>query len=214
MKEKVETESPRGFWRAREPLILASKSLGRRLVLQQTGIPFIARPADIDERNLEAEILASGGGPDGVVLALASAKALAVSRENAGAYVLGADQAASCEGQIFGKPEDLAAAERQLRFLSGRRHRLHSGLALAQDGKVVFEAVSWADLTMRPLGEEFIAAYLATVGEATLGCAGAYQIEGLGAHLFSAVEGDHWTILGLPLLQALEALRCEGALIG
>ena len=214
MMQAPETESPQGFWRAREPLILASKSLGRRLALQQTGIPFITQPIDLDERKLEAEVLAAGGGPDGVVLALASAKALAVSRENTGAFVLGADQAASCEGRLFGKPEDLASAERQLRFLSGRRHRLHSGIALARDGQILFENVSWADLTMRPLGEEFIGAYLAVVGEATLSCAGAYQIEGLGAHLFSAVEGDHWTILGLPLLQALEALRREGALLG
>jgi len=208
------SESAQTLWRAGGPLILASKSLGRQLALQQTAIPFVAKPANLDERGLEQEILDSGGGADAVVLALACAKALAVSKEEPNSYVLGADQAASCEGRLFGKPESLEAAARQLRFLSGRSHRLHSGLALVRNGKILFETVCHADLTMRDLSDEFIAAYLAASCDSVLGSAGAYQIEGLGAHLFSAVEGDHWTILGLPLLPALDALRREGALFG
>ena len=127
--------------------------------------------------------------------------------------MLGADQVASCEGRIFGKPADMRDAETLLRFLSGRRHRLHSAIALARDGAVVFATVGVADLTMRALSEDFIAAYLTAVGENALTSAGAYQIEGLGAQLFSKVEGDYWTIMGLPLLELLEALRREGALL-
>jgi septum formation protein len=214
MNELNGNESPFGLWRAERPLVLASKSLGRRLVLRQTGIPFIARPVDLDERRLEREVLEAGGGVDGVVLALACAKARAVSIMEPDAYVLGADQAASCEGRLFGKPGSLEAAAAQLRFLSGRSHSLHSGLALARGGKILFETVGYASLAMRELSNDFIDAYLAETRESALESAGAYQIEGLGAHLFTAVEGDHWTILGLPLLPALEALRHEGALLG
>lgn len=207
-------ELPSPFWRAAAPLILASKSAGRQLVLRQAGLSFEVSPADIDERALEAEIVGAGGGADALVVALAKAKALKVSRQSPQSFVLGADQCASCEGRIFGKPADGAAAARQLTLLSGRTHRLHSGLALAKDGAILFETVARADLTMRPLSQDFITAYLNAAGGAVLGCAGAYQIEGLGAHLFSAIEGDHWTILGLPLLPALEALRQEGVLLG
>ncbi len=202
------------FWRASQPLILASKSLGRQLVLQQTGIPFRAVPAAIDERALELEILGRGGDADAVTAALARAKALAVSASEPDCYVLGADQAASCEQRLFGKPADLAAAARQLEFLSGRAHRLHSALALARGGAILFETVAHADLMVRPLSAAFIEAYLAAARDAALSSAGAYQVEGLGVHLFEAVTGDHWTIMGLPLLPLLAALRREGALLG
>ncbi|HEY8260823.1 MAG TPA: Maf family protein, partial [Methylosinus sp.] len=108
---------------------------------------------------------------------------------------------------------DLAAAAEQLRFLSGRTHRLHSALALARDGVLLFETVAHADLTMRPFSEDFLAIYLDIVGESATTSAGAYQIEGLGIHLFEHVAGDHWTILGLPLTPLLAALRREGALL-
>ncbi|HMK89433.1 MAG TPA: Maf family protein [Methylocystis sp.] len=214
MSDAVKNESESQFWRASAPLILASKSVGRRLALEQTAIPFVVSPADVDERALEAEIVGSGGGADAVVLTLSSAKALALSRRNPESYVVGADQAASCEGELFGKPESLEAAERQLRRLSGRRHRLHSGFALALGGRILFETVAYADLKTRALSEEFLAAYLAAMGEAALTSAGAYQIEGIGVHLFERIEGDHWTVLGLPLLPLLEALRRERALLG
>ncbi|WP_409981511.1 Maf family protein [Methylocystis sp.] len=197
------------FWRESAPLILASKSAGRRQALQHVGIPFESISVDVDERAIESQLNASDA--DTIAATLARAKALAIAVQ--GPLVLGADQVASCEGRIFGKPVDMRAAEALLRFLSGRRHRLHSAIALARDGAVIFETVGVADLTMRSLSDEFIAAYLAAIGEKALTSAGAYQIEGLGAQLFSKVEGDYWTIMGLPLLALLEALRREGALL-
>lgn len=200
-----------GFWRAGAPLILASKSAGRQLVLRQAGLPFEARPADVDERGIEARLGAVGA--DAVAQALARAKARAVAARSPGRLVLGADQVASCDGRIFGKPADTDAAARLLRFLSGRWHRLHSAVALVRDGAVIFETVAHADLEMRELSESFISAYLDILGEAALTSVGAYQVEGLGAQLFAEVRGDHWTIMGLPMLPVLDALRREGALI-
>ncbi len=211
LDRRVTAES---FWRDSAPLALASKSAGRRLVLEQAGVPFTIHPADVDERRIEAEILAAGGGPDGVVLRLAAEKARVVSRALPGRLVLGADQAASCAGRIFGKPATRDKAAEQLRRLSGRAHRLHSAVALARDGAILFETVEHADIEMRALSEDFIAAYLDAMGDAVLTTAGAYQVEGLGAHLFASVQGDHWTIIGLPLLPVLEALRRVGVLRG
>lgn len=199
------------FWRAGTPLILASKSAGRRQVLAQAGLPFESRPADVDERAIEAAL--GDVGADAIAVALARAKASAVSAGAPGRLTLGADQVASCEDRIFGKPETMEKAAGLLRFLSGRTHRLHSAIALSRDGAVLFETVAHADLTMRPLSEDFIAAYLGAMGEAALTSAGAYQVEGLGAQLFSKVAGDHWTIMGLPVLPLLDALRREGALL-
>lgn len=197
------------FWRESAPLILASKSAGRRLALVQSGVPFESIPADVDERAIESRL--EGADADAIASALARAKALAISAR--GRLVLGADQVASCEGRIFGKPADMREAEALLRLLSGRRHRLHSAIALARDGVMIFETVGIADLTMRGLSDAFITTYLTAMGDGALTSAGAYQIEGLGAQLFSKVEGDHWTIMGLPLLALLEALRREGALL-
>lgn len=199
------------LWRVDAPLILASKSAGRRLALEQAGIPFEAIPANVDERAIEERLF--GADPDRIALTLALAKALAVSAKAPGRLVLGADQTASCGERIFGKPRDMAEAKELLQFLSGRRHRLHSAIALARDGVLLFETVAHADLTMRSLSDAFLAAYLAKMGETALSSAGAYQIEGLGAHLFSHIEGDHWTIMGLPLIAALDALREQGALL-
>lgn len=202
-----------GLWLDSSPLALASKSEGRRLILEQTGIPFTVDPVDVDERAIEAAVVAGGGGADAVALELARRKALAGAARRPDRLVLGADQLASCEGRIFGKPVDSPRAAEQLRFLSGRTHRLHSAVALARDETVLCATVGHADLEMRPLSEAFIAAYLGLLGPRALTSAGAYQVEGLGVHLFSAVRGDHWTIIGLPLLPVLEALRREGALL-
>lgn len=199
------------LWRAAAPLILASRSEGRARALAQAGIPFETRPADVDERAIEAALGAAG--PDEIAATLAREKALAVSRASSARLVVGADQVASCEGRVFGKPADSKAAAELLRFLSGRRHRLHSGVALARDGAIIFETVAHADLTMRSLGDAFLDAYLVAAGDIVTTSAGAYQIEGLGAQLFETVEGDHWTIMGLPLPPLLEALRREGALL-
>ncbi len=203
-----------GFWKEPQPLLLASKSEGRRLALSQAAIPFETAPAEIDERAIEAEVIRGGGGPDSVVRSLSRAKALKIAQAYPGRLVVGADQVGSFQGKIFGKPVDLAAAKRQLVTFSGATHRLHSGVALARGDEVLFETVAHADLTMRPLDEAFIDAYLAAAGDVALKCAGAYQIEGLGAHLFDRIAGDHWTILGLPLLELLSALRRADALLG
>jgi septum formation protein len=213
-KHGEESAKRADFWLLSQPLLLASKSAGRRLALSQAAIPFEVVPAEIDERAIEGQVIRAGGGPDAIVLALSRAKALEISQTYPGRLVVGADQAGSLEGRIFGKPADLPAAKRQLAALSGRAHRLHSGVALARDDKLLFEAVVHADLSMRRLDEAFLDAYLAAVGDLALNCAGAYQIEGLGAHLFEKIAGDHWTILGLPLLELLSALRCEGAVMG
>jgi septum formation protein len=199
------------LWRAAAPLILASRSAGRRLALEQAGVPFQTIPADVDERGIEAAL--EGADADAIASTLARAKALAVSGGAPERLVLGADQAASCEGRVFGKPASMDEARELLRFLSGRRHRLHSAIALTRGQAVLFETIAYADLTMRPLSETFIAAYLVKVGDAALSSAGAYQIEGLGAQLFAHVSGDHWTIMGLPLISLLDALRREGALL-
>ncbi|PWB84523.1 MAG: septum formation inhibitor Maf [Methylocystaceae bacterium] len=200
------------FWLDPMPLALASKSKGRRLVLEQTGIDFTTHPAEIDERAIEAEVARTGGGADEIATRLARDKALAVSAELKGRLVLGADQVASCEGRRFGKPADVSRAAEQLRFLAGREHRLHSAAALVRDGAVLFETIGHADLKMRPLSDAFIGSYLAVVGADVAASAGAYQIEGLGIHLFERIAGDHWTILGLPLLPILEAARALGVL--
>ncbi|KAB2851672.1 MAG: septum formation inhibitor Maf, partial [Sphingopyxis terrae] len=139
------------FWLDPMPLALASKSKGRRLVLEQTGIDFTTHPAEIDERAIEAEVARTGGGADEIATRLARDKALAVSAELKGRLVLGADQVASCEGRRFGKPADVSRAAEQLRFLAGRDHRLHSAVALARDGVVLFESICHADLRMRSL---------------------------------------------------------------
>jgi len=212
-KDVGEACKRRAFWREAQPLLLASRSVGRRMALTQACIPFEIAPAEIDERRIEAEVIRAGGDPDAVVLALSCAKALSLSEAHRDRMVLGADQAGSLDGRIFGKPMDLLAAKAQLAAMAGRAHVLHSGLALARGGRVVFAGVAHAALTMRPLSEAFIDAYLAAVGEVALDSAGAYQIEGLGAHLFEKIEGDHWTILGLPLLELLAALRREGSLL-
>lgn len=199
------------FWQGDLPLILASKSVGRRRALAQAGLPFDARPADIDERAIEARL--GDASPDTIAATLARAKALAISIDAPSRLVIGADQVASCEDRIFGKPANMADAKELLRFLSGRAHRLHSALTLARDGEIIFETMGHADLTMRELSASLIDAYLFEIKDAALASAGAYQIEELGVHLFSKVEGDHWTIMGLPLLPLLDALRREGALL-
>ncbi len=206
----METAAIRTFWRLPQPLVLASASAGRQHVLREADIPFEAIPADVDERAIEASL--GSRDPDMIAQALANAKAAAVAVRAPGRFVLGADQVASCEGRLFGKPASMAAAADLLRFLSARRHRLHSAVALLRDGDCILETVAHADIEMRALSESFIARYLDVVVDRALASAGAYQVEGAGAHLFAEVLGDHWTIMGLPLLPVLECLRREGAL--
>ena len=191
-------------------LVLASGSQIRQLLLRNAGLAFDVDPAGIDERAAEAPLLQSGAGPDDVALALAMAKALHVSERRGGDLVIGADQVLDLNGERLTKPEDMEAARRQLLRLSGRSHQLHSALACARGGEVVWSHLASPVLTMRHLDPGKIGRYLAEVGKDALSSVGAYQLEGPGIRLFEAIEGDYFAILGLPMLPLLEFLRSEG----
>jgi septum formation protein len=195
------------LWRGKHPLVLASQSLTRQALLANAGIDFEAVAADLDERAVQQ---ASGLlAPGDIAALLAREKALSVSSRQPGKYVIGADQTLAQGGRLFSKPAGRAQAAEQLRALAGRSHELHSAVAVARDGKILFEAVAIAAMTMRRLGEAEIDVYLDQAGEAVTSSVGAYQLEGLGVHLFERIEGDHFTILGLPLLPLLAFLRSE-----
>jgi septum formation protein len=195
------------LWRGKGRLILASQSRPRQMLLSNAGIDFEAIAADIDERGVQQ---ASGlSAPGEIAALLARAKALAVSSKRPGQFVIGADQTLALGKRLFSKPSGRAQAAEQLRALAGHSHELHSAIAVARDGKILFENVAIARMTMRQLGEAEIEAYLDQAGDAVTSSVGAYQLEGLGVHLFERIEGDHFTILGLPLLPLLAFLRSE-----
>ena len=200
------------LWTDRQPLALASQSAARRRILRDAGIPFVMRPARIDERAVEKE--AGAKSARAAAKLLARAKAQAVSRNMPGRLVLGADQTLALGKKRFSKPTSRGEAWRQLRALSGRTHTLHSALALVRDGRVLFEYDEAARLRMRKLSGAFLTRYLATVGGAATQSVGGYQLEGAGAHLFAAVDGDYFTILGLPLLPLLAFLRRKRLIAG
>ncbi len=202
------------LWLDLDPLVLASKSAARRALLDGAGIPVLVEPATLDERAVERPLLEAAAAPGAVALHLARAKALAVGSGRPGALVLGCDQTLSLGLTAFHKPASPAAAARQLEALAGRTHQLNSALVLVRNGAVLFETVEVARLTMRALDPPFIARYLDAAGPAALGSVGAYQLEGLGIHLFERVEGDQPTVMGLPLLPLLRALRALGAMAG
>ncbi|MCX7296672.1 MAG: Maf family protein [Hyphomicrobiales bacterium] len=200
------------LWIASQPLLLASRSDIRGKILAAAGLRFAIRPAQIDERATEDK----AGGLDAASAAalLARAKADAVAATQAGYLVLGADQTLALGNKRFNKPGNRTEAAQQLRALRGQTHALHSALALVQDGKVLFELVDTARLTMRDFSDRFLDDYLDMVGDAALGSVGGYQLEGIGIHLFDRVEGDYFTILGLPLLPLLAYLRQRGFVDG
>jgi septum formation protein len=198
------------LWLASDPLLLASRSAARRTLLEAAGIPVELHPADIDERGLEAD--AGSAVPAEVAALLARAKASVIAGLRPGRLVLGADQTLALGSERFSKPVDRAAARNQLRALSGCTHELHSALAFMQDATMLFEYVGSARLTMRQLSDQLLDQYLETVGSAATASVGAYQIEGPGIQLFERVEGDYFTILGLPLFAALDFLRRRGCL--
>lgn len=195
------------IWLGKQPLILASQSRARQMLLANAGIEFEARPADIDERALAQA--SSLSAPAEIAALLAREKALAVSKQAPDRYVIGADQTLALTNRFFNKPAGRTEAADQLRALAGRTHELNSAVVVARDGKPVFSHVAIARMTMRPMDEAQIAAYLDRAGEAVTSSVGAYQLEGLGVHLFERIEGDHFTILGLPLLPLFSFLRSE-----
>ena len=189
-------------------IVLASKSASRQAMLEQAGVAFEALPADIDERALEAGL--AGLSPSAVALALAEAKALAVSAP--GKIILGSDSLLDVEGRRFDKPASRDAAADHLRFFSGRTMHLHSAAALVRDGVTVWSHAATASLRTRELSENFIDAYLAAEWPEVSWCVGVFRIEALGVQLFEAIDGDYFTVLGMPLLPVLGALRELGEL--
>lgn len=196
------------LWLAPSPLLLASNSSARRRVLEAAAVPIEIEAADIDERAVEMQSQLTD--PAAVAMLLARSKAMAVSVRHPDRLVLAADQTLSLDNRRFSKPADRQAAAEQLRTLAGKSHQLHSAIALMSESRVLFEHCSVAKLTMRALSETMIDAYLDAAGSAALTSVGAYQIEGVGIHLFEKVDGDHFTILGLPLLPLLVYLRQQG----
>lgn len=201
------------FWLASAPLVLASGSTARRDMLQAAGIPVETIPSGIDERAVETPLLAEGAPPAAVASALAFAKALAVGTHLPGRVVLGSDQLLTCDGETLHKAADLPEAAARLTHLSGKTHELQSAFVLMRNGEVLAEGSTTALLRVRPLTPSFIAAYLASLDESTLASVGAYRMEEIGAQLFESVEGDHFTIMGMPLFLVLAALRDHDLLL-
>ena len=196
------------LWLGDTPLVLASQSKSRQALLKGAGIPFDAIPADIDERGIQA-----GSGlkdPGAIAALLAKSKALHVASREAGRVVVGADQTLALKERMFSKPSGRAQAADQLRALAGATHELHSAIAIVRNSEMLFEHVAVAKMTVRKLSDAVIEKYLDAAGPAVTTSVGAYQLEGFGVHLFERIEGDHFTILGLPLLPLLDALRKQG----
>jgi septum formation protein len=200
------------LWIADGPLILASRSEVRSKILAAAGLRFETWPAGIDERAVEAE--ANVADAEGAARFLARAKANAVAKDQPGRLVLGADQTLARGSRRFSKPANRAEAAEQLRALRGRTHELHSALALVRVGEVLFAHVDTARLTMRDFSDAFLEDYLDMAGDHALASVGGYQLESIGIHLFERVDGDYFTILGLPLLPLLAFLRANGYVAG
>ena len=188
-------------------IVLASNSASRKAMLEAAGVAFEARAADIDERALEAEM--EGAEPAEIAQALAAAKAAAISADR---VVLGSDSLVEVDGRRFDKPQSREQAAEHLRFFSGKVMTLHSAAALAKDGQIIWVGSDFARLRVRELSDDFIEAYLDTEWPEVSYCVGVFRIEGPGVQLFKSIMGDQFTVLGMPLLQVLDALREEGVL--
>ena len=200
------------LWREPAPLLLASTSPTRRALLEAVAIPVEAEAPGVDERAVEALPELAGASPAALAGRLAAEKALSISRRRPDRLVLGADQVLDLDGEVLHTPPDRAAAQAQIARLQGRTHRLTSAAALARGGSLLAAVTDEARLTMRALEGDAVARYVDLAGDAATRSVGAYQIEGLGLHLFERVEGQHATILGLPLLELLAVLRRLGTL--
>jgi septum formation protein len=198
------------LWTAERPLVLASKSEVRRAVLESAGIPLEIVPADIDERAVETAAGAREPGEIAALLAREKARAVAAPRPRR--LVLGADQTLALGERVFSKPADASAAREQLKAMRGRTHALHAAIAVVRDGAILFEHREAARLTMRNFSDEFLDAYAAAAGDGLTASVGSYQLERVGVQLFDQIEGDYFTILGLPLLPLLDFLRRERVL--
>ncbi len=193
-----------------EKLVLASKSAARRAMLENAGVAFEVRVAGVDEDAIKAQ--SSDLDAAALAVRLAEAKALAVSRDDEAAWVLGSDQTLAFDGGLISKAPTLDAARERLKSMRGKTHHLHSGAALAVKGQVVWSGVDTVQMRMRDFSDAFLDAYLAAEGEVLLSCVGTYRLEGLGSQLFEAVDGDYFTVLGLPLWPVLAELRRAGVL--
>ncbi len=198
----------------KQDLILASSSASRQMLMRNAGLVFSAIPADIDERAIDERLEKSGVSPQEVALELAKAKAFAVSKLHPSAIVLGCDQTMALGSRVYHKPKDMDEAHSHLMSLSGKTHRLNSAAVLMQDGEMIWQIVTTADLTVRTLTDDFVTRHLEKVGTKALTSVGAYQLEGEGIQLFTSIEGDYFTILGLSLLPLLEKLRELGVIDG
>ena len=188
-------------------LILASKSPHRQMLLDQAGIVFFSQPANIDERAVEEAFSDSDLQPDDLAQVLANGKALHISQKFSDHYVIGSDQTLSLDDELFHKPEDMEGARRHLLKLSGKTHQLNSAISIAHNNQIIWQHVSVAYMTMRELSPEYIGRHLAKAGMDVLTSVGAYQLEKEGVHLFDKIEGDFFTIVGLPMLPLLKQLR-------
>lgn len=197
-----------------DAIVLASGSPFRKKMLADAGLDFIQDRPQIDERAVEKAVEGSGLTPEDLASILAEAKALDVSQRHPGKIVIGTDQTLSLGDEVLHKPKDMEEARRRLLALSGKTHQLNSAIVLVRDGEVLWRHVGIARLTMRQLDPGFIGRHLSSVGDKALSSVGAYQIEGEGIQLFESIEGDHFTIVGLPLLPLLDQLRHLGAIDG
>jgi septum formation protein len=194
-------------------VVLASASPTRARLLQAAGVPFEQQPCAIDEPSLKEALRAEGVPAGDAAVTLAELKAERVAVRMPDALVLGADQILTCEGRWFDKPRNRAEAGAQLDALAGKRHELATAVVAVRGGVRVWHHVAVPRLWLRPCSPAFRATYLDAVGEAALTSVGAYQIEGLGAQLLARIEGDHFAVLGLPLLELLQFLREQGVLL-
>lgn len=194
-------------------LVLASASRSRARMLADAGVPVEIMPSRVDEEEIKRALIADGANADQIAEALAELKATRVSAKLPGVLVLGADSTLAVDDLMLDKPESMADARNHLLCLRGRSHRLISAACIALNGTRIWSAIDDAELTMRPLSDAYVADYLDRIGDAAMQSVGSYQLEGLGAQLFSRISGDYFTILGLPLLPVLGFLRERGLLM-